>query len=927
MMESQNSTATPPLPSDVPAPKEIELASLELENLVPGAKWRSEAYLIEEVLPDITFGKSLRAKELKTARSVVIRSFRVSDDARERAWNRMGAEEGSCLLGRIWAATAEGRRVEITEAPGSRTLTDWFAGRKAAEDEVQWLVKGLCDAVSRMHACGVAHLNLKPGNIHVRESEAGPQIVLGGLETLVDITRPELMSVSIDPFYAPPEAVGLLQHYAGPAFRAWDWWTVGRVVQEAVLGGHVLGLLIERDVSRHTPELLIRADQFLREKDIARSRPGGVELMPALDENIRTLLRGLLASCRDARWSSRDVHAWLDKKLVRERYDLARTTRLFVWRDYAYSLPEIAEVLAERENVASAVEEIFGAARRDSLFSFIEADSTSRGLAGRLKDLTELETSSGFAGYPKAALREAVAMTALGLIHGGSANMKIRGLPVSADNLKSLLAGAPDDQVLSLVEVLSEPALFQSVAQFDSAAGRVLGDLSRGAGAAIALGASHHWLSRADRVALSRIHQILLTGEAEQQAALAEARLKFAVNRNEDLDTMFRKEHPGSAELCVLLFTLGRAEHFGYVTHEDWNEEQRAKLNARGEALAQALTWQNLCRVIRVGPLVIGPVFLAVVFWMMVAAAVALRFSSRPTLMLAGGTFAAAIIARLLLRKTSLAALRRHATSGGKGFPSAATCEEQSRKALGSLSAQGVSEMKRQLAETNAALAALPNAGGRVPARVAENFIPQRILCLVLTTAGLAAFVLLGLGVLKSPPKWEGLKTAWFSPPPAPSKGAMAAEDSPGKTTAAQEGVGEENPTPEAKAGNSVLGGLFSSGKKSAQESTDIAQVTWGFREPLDLPLLKTLETLDATEAQAADALEQGREKARPYIPATVNTLIALRVMADNRVGLMLFDAKSGKLADQHLHIVPYLPMPRSWFLLGNRTAIYLGEN
>jgi hypothetical protein len=37
MMESQNSTATPPLPSDVPAPKEIELASLELENLVPGA--------------------------------------------------------------------------------------------------------------------------------------------------------------------------------------------------------------------------------------------------------------------------------------------------------------------------------------------------------------------------------------------------------------------------------------------------------------------------------------------------------------------------------------------------------------------------------------------------------------------------------------------------------------------------------------------------------------------------------------------------------------------------------------------------------------------------------------------------------------------------------------------------------------------------
>jgi hypothetical protein len=41
----------------------------------------------------------------------------------------------------------------------------------------------------------------------------------------------------------------------------------------------------------------------------------------------------------------------------------------------------------------------------------------------------------------------------------------------------------------------------------------------------------------------------------------------------------------------------------------------------------------------------------------------------------------------------------------------------------------------------------------------------------------------------------------------------------------------------------------------------------------------------------------------------------------------MLFDAKSGKLADQHLHIVPYLPMPRSWFLLGNRTAIYLGEN
>ncbi|HEU5079937.1 MAG TPA: hypothetical protein VFT72_12050 [Opitutaceae bacterium] len=927
-MESASSSINVPAPDATAASPDV--AALELQNLVPGSHWQEGKYLIEEVLPDITYGKLLRAEDVATGDRVIIRSFRVSDDSRARAWSRVFGYENTAIQDRIFGNSAEGRRIEITAAPAGKTLLDHFSGTKARTKDVRWVLEQLVSAIGALHERGVAHLNLKPSTIYVREEGGAPKLCIGGLETLVDITRSELTSISVDPFYAPPEGIGLLQHHASPALRAWDWWSVGRILQELILGTHVLGLLIDRDVSRRTPELLIRADQFLREKDIQRSRPGGVELMTGLDEERRVLLRGLLASCRDARWTTRDIQAWLRGETPRERYDLPRATRLFQWNDYGYSLPEIAEHCSRAENRQIAIDQIFGAERADSLFSFIQADSSQRFLADRLRDLTELAANSAFANLPPATVREVLSAVALGFVGGQDFGLRVRGEPVSATLLLKLLKESTDGSALLFIETLCDPTLGQYLSQLDSSASRLLLDLYRDMAAALAQGASNHWLSRSDRAAVAQVCALLLREEKDLKHDLEKAREKYAISRIDNLNTLFQRNDLRVAELALLLFTLAQPEKFEYLTHEAWLAERRGKLEAEAEVLARALTWKNFASVHRFGALLIGPVILHVAFWLIVAGSVALARPGRATLIIALALVAAMFLVRVVTRKICFHALVRRTQAKVSKYPTAQMCDGEVQACVSKSKNTASGNLRQELQRVAQAIKELgetQSASGTV--RPPESFAISRVVAIASTLVALACVATFTPPIIKNPPQWPKLKSAWLTPPAQPRSASATTElgHAGSSTTVAPAAHSTAALTSETLDGKNVGEAAEKpSNAKNGKKTQAVTQMSWGFREPLDLPMMKSLEPVDASPEQLDAALEEGASEVAPYIPETIGALIAVRVPTDEDVGLMLFDGKGNKIADRRVYRVAYLPLARSWFMLGGKPAIYLGN-
>src|SRR5688572_17063165 len=72
--------------------------------------------------------------------------------------------------------TAGGRPFLVLEALRGQTLAAWMAtlpgGGAASVPQVRELLTGLCAAIERVHAAGLAHRDLKPENIFLREGGA-----------------------------------------------------------------------------------------------------------------------------------------------------------------------------------------------------------------------------------------------------------------------------------------------------------------------------------------------------------------------------------------------------------------------------------------------------------------------------------------------------------------------------------------------------------------------------------------------------------------------------------------------------------------------------------------------------------------------------------------------------------------------------------
>jgi serine/threonine protein kinase len=909
---------------------------LESANLTTGGRWRGH-YQVGDPLPDQAMGRSFKAIHLGTMQEVIIRSFRVNDGVRAKAWEAMKSLGAEQIVECVEAFENDGRRVEVTALPPAMSMRDWVGVRKAGIVEVKLVLVELSRILSALHEIGVAHLGIKLEKIYVASMDGGIKLRLGGLEGASLIQQDGLVAAVVNPFYAPPECVGLYQHSPGRGLKAWDWWSFGRVLQEMTLGKHVLGHILDRDVSRQTPELLTRAEALLGEQDDSGLRAGAVECMPPMDKDLHTLLKGLLTSCRDARWGYGEITRWLANDAVKERYQLPKNERLFIWKDRAFTVSEAAEFFGTSENWKDGLFNLFTPADSRTLLYFLNEVPGMHKTKEKIDAFLKLKDGMALATYATEVKQDLIACITWGHLAAGTAKPRLFGRELNATCVAELLAPEMLPLGLSYLKGLLTRAILQHIEQQDSESSRFLQEYDKLATAAVTLAKNNQWIVEDNHAEVAKIMRNCLEKEAELRKQLDVMRKDFACTRIIVLDRVFKKAVPTLAELAVLAFTGTDTARFEYVTHAEYNTEHLRILRERGERLQKALTWLNLERAQRAGPLVFGHWRLSAIVWGVLIALIAM---TRQWVML--GLVVLVPVAFLAACKWLWLRLNRKVIEEQlppdkpwRFLDGSERSRSQALIVLDVAAVPEVKELRKNFKEVNEEIKKLPLSPPpekiKAPRRCYSTWLI--IGCSWVIVAG--AFLGTAWTVWNHPPQLPRMVTSIVSgrktdeepdlrnlkPQEGRGFGKAISPDKDKGSALSEEEIAEENASLQA-----AMDKLRKLQEEEAKLPKPPPKIAWRFK-PAPNPQIVNIRGVDeASPSQEAQATDLAKMTLNRFNPDTINAVVAIRVSTDKGVGIMLWDGKGQRLINRSVIKMSYVPLARTWLDVGGQKVFYLGQ-
>ncbi len=864
--------------------------------LAPGRRWRN--YQVGEALPGLP--GCFRATDIGSMEEVHLAARPIAGDGatRREVWARLDGLSLAHLVPLHAAFEEGGWRYEVTGVPPGESLRDYLRTHQVSLPVIERLVHQLSVALEVLHDNGLVHLRVRPENVYVQEDE---QLVvsLGGLADATLHTRTDLIPLEIDPYYAPPEAAGLFRHAPGPGLCAWDWWSLGRLIQEAVHGAHVYRLLFERDVSGAPPELQPRAEAALRDRDPSGVRAGAVELLPEqTSPRVRALLRGLLASSRDGRWGGEQVQHWLQGAAAPDRYDLPRDARLFLWRRRAFTLAEAAEFFSQPDYAIEGQSQLFplmdepGTMRR-----FLEEQPQFRAERERVAAVLGLVESAPWQHLPVLTRRAAVAGLAWVALAPPSSRppLCVQRWRVDAPGLAEMLADAPPPEAVNLARVLATPAYRRAVEPLDPAAARALAVLADHGFGAIERATQAGWLGAEDADGQARLLRYAFDADKDLVARRDRLRTAFATNPDERLAALLAAEKPDRVGLLLLAFTGERAKDFGYVSHAEWDQQRAQRLQRRAAGLARAVLWLRLRVIVAGSPAVLGPWSVFAALWSVPLALSVLDGAWE----LAAGIAALALGMRFAARARINALLARFA-------PDARRWSLSDRPA-------------RCRAEAEAALHALASAPAGAPAMLAEiGRIRRELRQLKLRPAP---------ALPARPPRlaefWLGA-AAGAIVPVAVCVGLflLAAHVPAGPPLAARPAA----PAPSAAATDaSAERELFEPFNDGFGRRLRGPLKAWDV--PASLPPRPAIvrRMAPASPEQRAYALVGAELLLDVYPRSGLDVMLAVPVPAAEGWGIVLYDSLNRDLADRRTFFLADPLQEKAWYWVGNRRVVYLG--
>lgn len=863
---------------------------------VVGGVWRGK-YAIAELISESADGCRWRGSTVDGNLAVVLRSARVNDaDPRTQAWSKLGGIDSPHLQHARDAQRAGEWRIEVADVPKGVPLHEWRAARASVDpDTVKAIVAQLADALGAMHAFELVHLALSPEVVFIAEEGASLNCMIAGLDAMTTFDRKDPVPAAVNALYAPPEAHGLNVHVPGPGLCSWDWWSLGRIIQELVLGCHIVGRLTGADTRPLTSEIRAKAEELLVEADPKGPRAGAVEAMGPLDPQLTLLLRGLLTSAKESRWTGDNVDRWVRGLPVKEHYATPRADTHFRWRGRPCTVPEIAMLLQSAEHWAENSVQLFEATTPGTLAHFLKWSPSQSTAHQQLVSALELADSLPLKLSSPAAQREGVTIVALLQLSAGK--LVWRGQAFESATVGAMMRELGEADGLMVLRALSTRSNALQIERIDAAAGRLLTELGKTVGDVEGVLRRYGWLAANDVEANARVFRLALEPIPALRAmreALAE---KHAGSDHPAMEKLFKAQNVGRSELVILAWVSSAPERFKFYTHAEAARRRAEALRARGVEIIGALTWSQFERALNVGRILVSGWGWFILAWTLLGAAALVlwpgwrgpAFAAVPIVVALALRFAVAPRLARSLRESVPDAqwtwrdgpvrCRRELRVAGRGVAASAleTELETVKKELGTLS---------HVQPAPAPLPALPGFGGVRAIGV---------------LGWLVAIAFVGVGGWRAyshPPSVKELKAAWAPPTPEQQKEqAKAAAAAAAATNAGKKAEGDEE-----------------------------VKISWPFKAGDEPVKLSVRSAEAATSAQVAYATKHGRDLVKPYRPDTISTLIIMPVPSTDGTAVMIFDGKRGELGNNQVYTLDFRPIPRTWVELNGRRGVFLDQ-
>lgn len=859
-------------------------------RVVPGQRW-NERYDVVGSLAETGGDEAkawYRATEVGSDREVWLRTFARGEFTEGRAaifgkLQAAGQAHGQRLVG---AQVTDEEVVQIWEPLPRVTLRRWRAEHSEPSAELTTrLVRHVAEAIEGWQTAGAGHFRLSAERIFVEETPEGPEFVVGGLDRCVAIDQSELIAIKTEVLWAPPETAGLFKHSPGAALLAWDWWSLGRIVQEFVMGRHVVESLPE-DLKARLPQSMDgRAEALLFERVTGTLRAGAVELMGDGDKRVGRLLRGLLTSAVEGRWDAGEVRAWLEGEMPAEHYHSPRNERFFQIDGRRLAVAAAADRLLGPAHEAAVEDQALAADKPGMLAHFLAGSPTHGRERDQLQAIVALEKSTALARVDPALRRRIVAT--LGLNSLAMGHLRWRGRVVNAENLRAEFDRPGGSAVLRAeLTVLAEPVLMAQVRRHDHAAADLLEEMVKLIAGAEAFFGKKLGLRPAALGDPAKLWQLALKGEAALTAKQQELKTRYALTTVAAVKTIFEMEYPPAAIALVLARMADEPARFGFLTHEEVRQRRLEGLRKQSAALGKIIFWRRLATAITAGPMVFGRRWLFAGVGAGAILALAVHVPGPMGLWLGLAPVAAALGLRLVANRLQAAAVARWvAPPVPWGWRDGTVRCEAEVNGLGREIGQPTAlaavqaEWRRLDEEWKTVATASDRAKPVIP--------PRPLTTWAVAAAGWALTLLLVAGSMRQgyrhPPSWTEHVEVW------------------------QEVV------------NRTL--------SPSKEGADTDKLSWPYRPSLiEAPLeMNAQGDFQPTPEQLNYALARARQLLSPYSRSTVNALVAVYVpLEDGRGALMFFDGKKDAMQGKTGALVSFVPFARSWIQVGDKRAVFI---
>ena len=745
------------------------------------------------------------------------------------------------------------------------------------------LVRQMTAAVMALHAVGLGHFGLHPDRVFVEETAEGPRFVLGGGEGVTAVDQSELIMIEVDPLYAPPETAGLFKHSPGAGLLAWDWWSLGRVVQSWMLGRHVVTMLPDELKAELPRGLVGLGEALLFERATGTLRAGAVELMGAIDPRADRLLRGLLTSSVDGRWGAEGVQAWLQGEMPAEHYRSGRHERFFQLDGRSFSPKEAAERLLDAEHGAVMEDHALAAEKPGMLANFLAETDGAAPERATLESVSALEKSTALSRLnPK--LRRLIVAT-LGLHALAQGPFRWRGQVVNAENLR-VAWGKPAGGATLRAELvaLAEPAVVAQVRRHDPGAADLLESLVKSVVEAEQFFGKQIGLRPAELGQPARLWLLALAGEAVLAATRREMQTRYARSTEAAVEKLWRMPHPTAVMLLVLARMEDEPARFGFLTHEDVRRgEQEARLE-QGAVLGEIIFWRRLGTAMAAGPMVFGR------RWACAAAGagglllLAVHVPGPMGLMWGLVPLALALALRGLANRHQAGMVARwiRGAAPWRWRDGGARCAAEAGK-LGAATGQPTAlaaALREWEVVRQAVAAAAPD-----PTPLVQPPRPLATWAAVTAAWGLTLLLVVGSAWqgYRRPPSWTAHLAAW------------------------QEAIDRSR-------------------APTAEELRNV-KLSWPYRPSLiEAPFeVKVQAEFHPTPEQLTEAAGRARQQLERYDPQTINALTAVYLpIADQKGALMLFDGRKNALQGTTGVLIDYVPLAKTWIQIGEKRAVFI---